>query len=136
MSERTQIMKHPIFRYLTLILLFTLALGLPCEARQPRDGIQKEYYGNGALRMKTKYKDGRIVYKNIYFQNGQLSKQYVYRGRKRIKSKTYYDSGQLQSEWTEKSGEAKYYSRQGRLKAVVRDDPGKALKEKIRSSGF
>ena len=96
-----------------------------------KHGVYKAFYSDGSLRMKTKYKDGSLIYKKIYYKNGKLSKYYVYKGRKRIKTKTYYENGQLQSAWTEKSGESKYYSKNGTLKAVVKDNPTKELIERL-----
>ncbi len=127
-------MHKKIIKIVFIVFLFLSASPLTTLAGGLKHGVYKAYYSNGALRMKTKYKKGQLIYKNIYFKNGHLSKQYVYKGKQRIKSRTYYENGQLQSVWSKKSGEARYYSQQGSLKAVVKDRPNEALIKKLPAS--
>lgn len=117
--------------FFMLIVLTTVS---PFAHAAVKNGVYEDFYANGNLRVRTKYKQGVMIYKKIYFQDGKLSELIVYEGRKRIKSKTYYENGQLKSVWTEKSGETKYYAKDGSLKAVVKDNPSEGLREKLPSS--
>ncbi len=63
----------------------------------PKDGIHKEYYVNGKLKLETEYKDGKYngIYKT-YYESGSLKfdgnvKNGVYHGM----GKKYYENGQI-----------------------------------------
>ncbi len=117
--------------------IFFVFLSVFCQSvafSAEKHGVYKDYYSNGKVRLEMKYKKGKLIYKKTYFDNGELRRFYVYRDEKRIKEKTYYENGQLQSEWTEKSGVSKYYSKQGTLKAIVKDRPNEELIKRLPKS--
>jgi len=101
-----------------------------------KHGVYREYYGNGALRMKTRYKKGTIIYRQIFFRHGRLSKESVYKKGDLVKLRTFYDDGQLKSLWIKKKEEARYYNRDGSLKTIVQDFPNKDLVDRLPESLF
>ena len=81
------------------------------------DGIYREYYENGQLKLECTYKDGQLDgISKEYYKNNQLSCEYNFKnGQLDGLCKEYYDSGKIKEEYYCKNGEfegiyKKYYT--------------------------
>ena len=81
------------------------------------DGIYREYYENGQLKLECTYKNGQLEgIAKEYYKNNQLSCEYNFRdGKLDGLCKEYYESGKIKEEYYCKNGEfegtyKKYYT--------------------------
>ena len=81
------------------------------------DGIYREYYENGQLKLECTYKNGQLEgIAKEYYKNDQLSCEYNFRdGKLDGLCKEYYESGKIKEEYYCKNGEfegtyKKYYT--------------------------
>lgn len=109
------------FCYIISGLLILTASARVCDSAV-RDGAEREYFGNGKLRIETVYKKGQIVRKRIFYHNGRLLREEKYKDGLTVKKAAYYENGNLKSLWTKKSGVTKFYREDGRLHVVVDTD--------------
>jgi len=75
------------------------------NAKKPQDepwkeGVTKDYYENGQLKMEANYKDGKLEgVAKFYYESGQLELEGNYKNDKREGiNKEYYECGQLKLE--------------------------------------
>ena len=87
----------------------------------PENGILREHYDNGQLKLENVYKKGIVVRKRTFYENGQLLSEYRYKEGKLYLFRTYYENGNLKSLWTKKSGKTRFYYPNGNLRAVQED---------------
>lgn len=99
----------------------------------PKNGKQREYYSNGRLRLYLRFKGGTVIRKRAYYSNGRLRSDYWYKDGRPYKVRNFYDNGKLKSVWTEKSEITRFYTRNGRLKTILKSRMD-AVNEKFRSS--
>lgn len=122
-----------IFRCLCLAAVVTLGLsGLAQAKPAPRNGVQKELYTNGRLKLYTKFRNGKIVRKKAFYENGKVLLDEVYKLGKPSVIRTYYEDGKRKSVWTRKTQVTKIYSPNGKLKTVVTS--GENRKQKFPAS--
>lgn len=112
-------MKRIFCLTVTLFFVFTAAAGaLP----RPENGVQREYYTNGNLRLEVKFKNEKLVRKRAFYPNGKPLQDVVYKNGQPWVQKSFHETGRLKSVWTKKTGVIKYYHPDGRLKAEIKVD--------------
>ncbi|MCD4782110.1 MAG: hypothetical protein K8S27_16415 [Candidatus Omnitrophica bacterium] len=114
MDKRTKRMLSAV-----LISVFIFAYEVqPAFCRPaPKNGVQKEFYAKGKVRLVSKHKDGHLVRRRVYFRNGRLMLDFRYKNGELYSKIIFWENGQLKNKWTKKSGVEEYYSQTGRLKA-------------------
>ena len=118
---RKKILNH--IRWSCSIGMIIGSIGMsPCVfgAPNPENGVQQEYFENGKLRLENIFKNGQIVRKRTFYRNGHLLFEERYKNGDLRLRRTFYEDGGLKSMWTKKSGVAKYYSDDGKLKSTVK----------------
>ena len=113
-------LKRRLLILLSLILSlgFSVTGGTLAEAVQD-NGVEREYYPDGTLRMENRWKNELIVRKRTFYRNGRTMSDYQYKNGVPVRFRTFYENGQLKSLWTAKSGETRHYYEDGSLRAVV-----------------
>ncbi len=115
-------------RHKRTLLLLTLAVCVfgptPVHARTPlENGVQREYFSNGKLRWELVRKNGMTVRRRTFYRNGRLLLEERYKNGQLYLKRTFYDNGNRKSLWTKKSGQTRFYHRDGSFRLAV-DRPG------------
>jgi hypothetical protein len=93
-------------------------------AQSPQDGVQREYFDDGTLRLETRHKKGKLIRLRAFYRNGQNLTDYQYdKNGNPIRVRHYYDNGKLKSIWTKKSWTTKFYYPDGTFRVEVQS-PG------------
>jgi antitoxin component YwqK of YwqJK toxin-antitoxin module len=94
------------------------------------NGVYKEYYENGTLKLETEYRFGREHgIQKQYYEDGSLSEIVEYKNGIPISGKRYYGTGELLSVLSFKDGKAdgviKRYYKDGTLRGEIIMEKGK-----------
>lgn len=114
---------NPSRRLITIILIGCLmSVGGPWLGNgepAPPNGIVKEYYPTGKIRLEFRYKNGLLRRKRVWYKNGHLMCDYVFQDGQPYIKKDYYENGRLKSSWSRESGVLQFFHDDGTLKASV-----------------
>lgn len=109
-------------RNISLIIGF-LCLQCLCAFAEPENGVQREFYPNGKVRLESVFKKGRVVRSRTFYENGRLQSEFCYTPGALQRSRTFYSNGVLRSEWSRKAGTLRLYNMMGVLtnEAQIKD---------------
>lgn len=102
-----------------LLFAFVLLASNVESTPRPRDGVVREYYPAGNLKLENVFKDERLVRQRTYYENGQLLSEKVYKNGTLYRTRFFYDNGRLKSVWHHSTGELRYYAETGEQRGTV-----------------
>lgn len=86
----------------------------------PDNGVVRERYPNGRVRLEVRYKHGRIVRKRAFYRNGRLMHETRFKNDRPVVIRNFYENGRLKSRWTDKTKEWVFYDETGRIKSRMK----------------